>query len=354
MVFGILLTGFLSTHFFFSSSENFYYNQSMIKAGELAQTWIDVIHDQKDKRKINQEVKSNVPNGFMIGDDYTYTTTTLGSLAAKEISTNPDFAALMVRLLSEAGLKAGDKLGLTLSGSFPSLAISSLAAIQTLNLDVIMMSSLGSSTFGANQERATWLDMENWLIQEGGMEFKSTIVTRGAENDNGGGLMEEGIEIMQQAVIRNHSELYIPETLIESINYKAEIFKSQEIKLLINIGGNQAAMGGCSHSLSLPNGFHPELRLCNDPDRGIIQELNEVGIPVINLLNIKDMASVYGMDLSPGLRYASSTNLYVDKKPDRIAVIIIWISIGLSIMILLSETIRRFKKNDKINIGGGS
>lgn len=341
--------GFLSTHFFFNTRENFYFNQSMIKAKDLAQTWFDIIKLQKEHANVTQEVKSNVPNAFMIGNDYTYITTTLGSLAAKEISTNPDFAALMVRLLSEAGLESGERVGITLSGSFPSLAVSSLSAAQVLKLDVIMMSSLGASTFGANQENATWLDMENWLVQKGGMKFKSSIISRGAENDNGGGLMEEGIEIMKNTALRNHRELYIPETLLESIYFKTEMFKSKGIKLLINIGGNQAAMGGCTHSVSLPNGFHTELRLCNDPDRGIMQELNAAGIPVINLLNIKDMASVYGMDLSPGLSYASSTNLYINKKPDRIAVIIIWLSIGLSIIILLSETIRRYKNNDIVN-----
>jgi hypothetical protein len=35
-----------------------------------------------------------------------------------------------------------------------------------------------------------------------------------------------------------------------------------------------------------------------------------MGTPVINLLQIKDLALEYGMDLSPGKRYAPSKKLY--------------------------------------------
>lgn len=312
----------------------------MNQAVELSQDWFNVIRKKKMEKGIVSDANSNVPNNHLIGDDFTSITTTLGSLSAKEVSTNPDFAALMVRLLKEAGLKPGDKVGLVLSGSFPALAISTLAAIQILELEAIVMSSLGASTYGANQEKATWIDMEGWLAEDAGLKYVSHVVSRGAENDIGEGLTDEGIEILNEAVSRNHSELYLPEKLTESIHYKLEIFLSENVAILINIGGNQSALGGCSHSASLPNGFHRELKLCNDPNRGLVQEMNAKGIPVINLLNIKDLAYPYGIDLLPGLDYAKSTNLFIDQKPNKKA-LLVTLLIGLLGMIILFSSIEK-------------
>ncbi|MFC2116921.1 poly-gamma-glutamate system protein [Bacteroidota bacterium] len=322
LIFGIFMIGFLVTHNKFIRKDSFTFYRSMNQAVELSQDWFNVIRKEKMDRGIISDVNSNVLNRFLIGDDFTLITTTLGSLAAKEVSTNPEFAALMVRLLRKAGLKPGDKAGLLVSGSFPALAISTLAAIQTMELEAVVMSSLGASTYGANQEEATWIDLESWLINNADLKHTSLVISIGAENDRGEGLSEEGIEIMKKAVSRNSRELYQPENLIESIQHKVEIFSSENIAVLINIGGNQSALGGCTHAVALPNGLHRELNLCNHPDRGVIQEMNANGIPVINLLNIKDLASNYGIDLSPGLSYAKSTNLYIDQKPNKVALIV--------------------------------
>ncbi len=312
----------------------------MNQAVELSQDWFNVIRKKKIEKGIVSDANSNVPNNHLIGDDFTSTTTTLGSLSAKEVSTNPDFAALMVRLLKEAGLKPGDKVGLVLSGSFPALAISTLAAIQILELEAIVMSSLGASTYGANQEEATWIDMEGWLAEDAGLKYASQVISRGAENDIGEGLTDEGIEIIKVAVSRNNRQLYLPESLIESIHYKLKIFSSEDIAVFINIGGNQSALGGCSHAASLPNGFNMELKLCNDPDRGLVQEMNAKGIPVINMLNIKDLAYPYGIDLLPGLDYAKSTNLFIDQKPNKKA-LLITLLIGFLGMIILFWSVEK-------------
>ena len=217
LAFGIFLAGFLLSHYKFIRNDSFKFNKAMNQAVELSQDWFNVIRKEKMERGIISDVNSNVLNHYLIGDDFTPITTTLGSLSAKEVSTNPDFAALMVRLLKEAGLKPGDKAGVILSGSFPALAISTLAALQTLELEAIVMSSLGASSYGANQKEATWIDMEGWLAGNEGMVYRSIVITRGAENDIGEGLIDEGIEIIKEAVSRNNRQLYLPENLVESI-----------------------------------------------------------------------------------------------------------------------------------------
>jgi poly-gamma-glutamate system protein len=334
-VFGIFLAGFLIIQFRFITNEAFAFNSSMKRAVELSQEWFNIIRDKKAQLGIISDVNSNIPNSFLLGNDFTLITTTLGSHTAKEVSTNPDFAALMVRLLKEAGMERGDKAGVIISGSFPALAISSLAAIQVLEMEAVVISSLGASTFGANQERATWIDMETWLVQEGDLKYSSVVVSIGAENYRGEGLPDEGKNIIKKAAEQNHHELYIPENLMESIRYKTGLLSSENISILINIGGNQAALGGCPHASSLPNGLCRELKLCHDPDRGILQEMNANGIPVINLLNIKDLASSYGIDLSPGLDYAKSTNLFINQEPDYMALSLSLLAGFLGLVLLL-------------------
>jgi poly-gamma-glutamate system protein len=333
IVFIVFLMGFIISNFCFTTSIEKAYISEMHQATELTKSWFKIIKHQKEIRGIHTDAITNIPHHYLLGDDFTMTTTTLGSLNAKEISTNPEFSALMVRLIKEAGIEEDDKVGLIISGSFPSLAISTLAALQTLKQEIVLMSSLGSSSYGANQEDATWLDIENWLIDNGGLNYKSTLVSKGAENDIGLGLTEEGNNILQKAADRNEVQLYEPESLSQSIHSRLEIFSKKEISLLINIGGNQAAMGSCTHSVSIPNGLHQNLQLCDDKNRGVIQEINSMGSPIINLLNIKDLANTYHMDIAPGIDYAESSELYKEIQKNK-WVLAISLIIGLCFLIM--------------------
>ena len=129
IVFLIFLTGFFISEFVFVNFLKRENEQEMLQAVELTKKWFSIIQKEKEARGIYSDASSNIPYSYLIGDDFTLTTTTLGSLNAKEISTNPDFAALMVRLVKEAKVKDGESVGVILSGSFPALAISTMAAL---------------------------------------------------------------------------------------------------------------------------------------------------------------------------------------------------------------------------------
>lgn len=300
--------------------------KKMTEAVELTKEWFTVIDNMKREKGITSDAHSNVPYNCLIGNEWSEITTSLGSLEAKETATNPDFAALIVKLLQEAGIEKGERVGVILSGSFPSLAISALAALQTLEIDAMVMSSIGSSTYGANQPGATWIDMESRLIREGGMKFSSALVSSGAEGDAGLGVMEEGIEEIEAAATRNGVSLFVPASLEESIIKRVEMFREAEIRLLINIGGNQAALGACPHASVIPNGMHFKIEGCSDMGRGVITRLNEEGIPIIHLLNIKDLASRYGIAVSPGIRYPASTALFTNSRPKKGALMLLLIA----------------------------
>ena len=206
IAFAVLLAGTAASVTFFRRQQPLPCRDEMEEAVALAVKMFGVIEQLKQERNIVSDAHSNVPYDFMIGDEWTEITTTLGSLDAKETSTNPDFAALTVRLLHEAGISGGEKVGVIISGSFPSLAISALAALQTMGVEPVVMSSLGASTYGANQPGATWIDMETALGREG-MKYKSVIVSAGATGDNGTGLPPEGMAVIRNAANRNRVDL---------------------------------------------------------------------------------------------------------------------------------------------------
>ncbi len=335
IVLGIFLIGSIIIYVQNLNPQKFAYSESMENAVSLTQKWFNIVREEKQKRNILSDAHSLVENNFLIGDDWSDITTTLGSLESKETSTNPDFAALVVRLLNEAKIKKGDAVGIVLSGSFPALSIAVLAAIQTMELDAIIMSSLGASTYGANQAEATWIDIEKWLRLYGDLQYSSTIISLGAGQDNGNGLTEEGKALLKTAAVRNHIDLYIPSDIEESIEYKTQIFQDNNISILINIGGNMASLGACSHSLNIPNGLQFSTNTCSDNDRGIIVKLNENGIPFIQFLNIKELAARYGIEVSPGIHYSKSTNLYSETKSNKYLTAFFLFIGSLSLYILL-------------------
>lgn len=317
IAFIVLVAGTWLAESFLLRREPLEYDSTMRESVELTTKWFTMVGQMKAERGITSDAESNVANNYMIGDEWSEITTTLGSLESKETSTNPDFSALTVRLLHEAGIKKGDRVGVILSGSFPSLAISVLAALQTMQVDAVVMSSAGASTYGANQPGATWIDIEQLLVNKGGLLLSSSLVSMGAGEDAGFGLTEEGISIIKSSAENYNLELYIPSSLTESIEKRLSIFTEADISLLINIGGNQAALGNCPHSTTIPNGLNKWVGGCNDTDRGLIYRMNEAGIPFINMLDIKELASRYGIAVSPGISYNRSTNLYTQSSTNK-------------------------------------
>lgn len=240
----------------------------------------------------------------LLGEDYTVMTTTLGSRQAKEVSTDPAWAAVIVRLLDRAGVVAGDTVAVLVSSSFPALAVAVLAGLHELGATPLVMSSVGASSYGANVRGATWLDWERWLRDSGALPVRSALVTPGGEGDVAAGMPEEGRGWIEEAARRNDVVLTRPASLAEAIAVRLSRLERVRLRAVINIGGGQAALGACRHAASLPVGRWKSTPGCHCPDRGVLVRLSERGVPVIHLLQIRQLASLYGLDPEPGGRPA--------------------------------------------------
>ena len=277
-----------------------------LAAAKLMKGSLEAIKEERLKRGIAINIQDDPNQTGIIGLEYTDLTTTLGSLSAKRTSSNPNYAGIIVEMLFRAGVRVKDPVAISFSGSFPALNIAVLSAAKSLELDPAIISSVGASMYGANQPGLTWLDMERILIEHKILPYASVAASLGGIIDTKGGLDGKGIDMGLEAIRRNGVR-YINElgrkTLTQDIEKRLTIYKkafgAREPAAFINVGGNDTALGNCPEAYALSTGLLSRVPSSDHPQRGIIFRMNENGIPVIHLLNIKKIARQYGLPVDP-------------------------------------------------------
>ncbi len=184
-----------------------------------------------------------------------------GFLSSKQTALKPNFSALFVNLLLEANISEGDTVAVAMTGSMPGANIALHAACEAMHVKPIIISSVGSSDYGAIHPQFTWLDMERVLFNAGHISIRSIAASLGGSGDlfklrwggnadvYGGSL---GRELAQNALDRNYdkNKQLIPpkrKNLTNSIEYRKNKYESilplSRYSAYINIGGGVASMG---------------------------------------------------------------------------------------------------------------
>ncbi len=279
-----------------------WYNEK-VEAAKLSQLAANYLKTYRLENGVFIDVINDPNQTALIGQEYTLVTTDRGYIDAKLSATNPNFAAVVVQLLKDAGLEENDNVAVGMTGSFPGLNISVLAALETLNMNPIVISSVGSSNFGANDPFFTWLDMENILNKSNIFHNKSVAASIGGGSDVGRGLSPEGRNLITNAIERNNMKFINEKHLEESISKRLEIYdehsKGQPIKAYINVGGGIASLGNTINGKLIPPGLTQFLPMRNFPVRGVIIQMGLEEIPIIHLLNINTLLAKYGLPASP-------------------------------------------------------
>ncbi len=315
LTFALAVAGWLAVQAFGLSRMPHPRRDAMREATDRAERAFAVVDSVKRAEGLAFPADSPVPWRALLGEDYTPLTTTLGAREAKEVSTNPAWAALLVRLLDEAGVAAGDTVALLVSGSFPALALATAAAVEALGAESLVMSSLGASSYGANVRGATWLDIESWVSRPGVLDLRSTLVTAGGENDIGGGLPIEGVAELAETARRHGRTLPPYPDLAAAIAARGERLARARPAAVVNIGGGQAALGRCPHAAILPVGPWPGSAGCDCPERGALTRIAARGAPLIHLLEVRRLAARYGLDFEPGGRYRDHDTITTAVRP---------------------------------------
>jgi poly-gamma-glutamate system protein len=268
----------------------------MLDAAKAMRAAETTLYDHKSELGLVEATNDPLHTG-LIGVEYSRITTTIGSLKAKRTATNPDFAAYIVRELSDHGLGIGDSILVTMTGSFPGMNLAVLSALDELKTSTLRIVSLGASSYGANQEDWTWIDIEDLLVREGKLSTRSNVVSLGGGGDIGGGMTKGARSFLKRKAERLGYPIIAARTSKKQARLRRSLIGSiQNYKLVINVGGNQAMLGNGPQGRALPGGWIPPnlnpWRNEHDDDiNGIIFESLNAGVPVLNLLHIEDIAT---------------------------------------------------------------
>jgi hypothetical protein len=281
----------------------------------------------------------------LIGIPMSPVTTVIGDVSAKQTSVNPNFAAVFVEMLREAGVQEGDVVAVGMSGSFPALNICTYAACETLKVRPLVISSASASQWGANVPALLWPDMELLLRrkgkripvigedgepvldeegeptfrEEGLFTITSIACSIGGHQDRGLGLNEDGLRLVKASIERNglqpfRLEQATPITaentladmaadFLANVNDRMELYEDKAegkpIKAYVNVGGGMISTGKNIGKLM----FHPGL---NDrPPRnvreidGVMPRFAKDNVPIIHVVHVNALANRYTLPLEP-------------------------------------------------------
>lgn len=307
-----------------------------------------ILAERKRTRGIAVDAR-NDPDGYgIIGPQFTLTTTDRGSQAAKVLGAHPNFAAAVTQMMLEAGVREGDLVAVGMTGSLPGLNLAVLSACRAIGAEPVVLTSVGSSMFGATDPDLTWLDMESVLANRGLWSYRTLAASLGGGGDVGRGLSPSGRQLLVDAIERNHARLLDSPNLLEAVRQRVAIYDSvaaargKPIKLYVNVGGGLASLGGAQNARLVPPGLTFRLAARNYPNRGVLNVLAERRIPVLHLLEVEKLAMRLGIqEAATGTTVRPGTGLlFVKYKYNLLLVIASAITILLANLFVLRLDLR--------------
>ena len=264
---------------------------------------MEAIKDYRLKHSNPIDSEFDPAESGMIGLPESPITSKTGQLAAKQQTVNPNWAAVMVEMYKDAGLKKGDTVAMGFSGSFPALNLAAIVGAEALNLNVLAITSVAASTWGANIPNFTWLDMESFLYKEDIIKHKSIAASLGGMEDVALGTSKKKRAMLTSAIERNGLKPLEFETTAEHIDERMALYwehaGESRIAAYVNVGGSLGSIG----TKAVKTLFKPGLNI-NPPQEvlgvdGVITRFAREGLPVINLVYIEKLAKQYGLPESP-------------------------------------------------------
>jgi poly-gamma-glutamate system protein len=255
------------------------------------------------QNKILFNLKRDPNRTGLIGDRNSGLTTTLGNLEAKRTTTNPNFSGLIVGLILQTGIKSDQTIVINSSASFPALMIAALSAAESLNLNILLHLSFGSSSYGANNPDFNILRILTLLNRKNILKTRPLSISIGGDHDVGLELSKNvRKEILLEIKESKIRFIYQPD-LRKNIHERMKIFDahslSSKISLFINIGGSYSSLGTSSKVLLLKPGLNYQSSMPSVKQRGLLFEMISRKVPCLHLLFIKGLSAKYNLPWDP-------------------------------------------------------
>lgn len=255
----------------------------------------------KKERGITSDPRNDPDGTGLLGPQFSLITTDRGVQAAKALAAHPNFAAAVTQMLLEAGVGSGDLVAVGMTGSLPGLNLAVFSACRAIGAEPIVLTSVGSSMFGANDPEMTWLDMEQISIAAGLWPYRTLGASLGGGGDVGRGLSPQGRQLLLDAIRRAGAIHLDAPNVFEAVKARVALYDStaaargKPIRAYVNVGGGVASLGGAQNARLVPAGLTRRLAARNYPNRGVLNVLAERRIPVIQLLEVERLAAAYSI-----------------------------------------------------------
>jgi poly-gamma-glutamate system protein len=277
------------------------YQEEKLAAAKLAKEAFEVIYFEREDTGVEIEQKVDPTRSGLVGVPNSSVTSLSGVLESKQLTINPNFAAVAVQLLKDAGVEKGDVVAVGVSGSFPALNVAVYAAIEVLELEPIVISSAASSTWGANIPELLWIDMERALERDEVFSTRSVACSIGGTADQGLDFPAEGKEAILDAIERNNLKLIENRKFEQNIKVRMGLYDQladdKPIKAYVNVGGGMVSVGrtvGKRILLSGVNRKRPTKAEARGLD-GVMFRFIDRGVPAIHLVKVSELIEKYGL-----------------------------------------------------------
>ncbi|HPS38146.1 MAG TPA: poly-gamma-glutamate system protein [Candidatus Cloacimonadota bacterium] len=274
--------------------------ETKVASAKLMQAFMDTIRTEILHSGIQIDPIDDPLLTGLIGTRISSITTDRGLLSEKQAALNPNLAAVFVEEFDKLKLEPGDYVAVGLTGSNPAVNLALYAAMQTMKLKPVIITSLSSASYGANKEQLTWLDMESMLYRSKMINFKSSYASLGGAEDLAIGLTDNGIKMLQEAMHRNIVPQIIGADLQENIEIRQSAYQDQlpqetRYKAFINIGAGLANVGSEPIAKVIPEGINRKLAEREYEKEGMIILMSKKNVPVLNFRRVLRWTKKYDL-----------------------------------------------------------
>ena len=280
---------------------------SKVKAASLMKSAMDELKDHRMEQSVFIDIENDPNETGLVGGPYSLITTDEGDLDAKLTTLDPNFAAVVIDLMYQLGLKKNDTVAVLMTGSMPGANIAVLTACKALGLNPVTISSIGASQWGANQIDFTWLDMERILFEKELILSTSIAASIGGRNDMGRLLSVKGRNIILDNIKKHNIPLIkkdrLSDNIEERMNYLNKYSSIDSYDAIINVGGGVASLGTSFNLKLLSPGVVSRADMntigTEGGIEGVFSKFINLNVLGLHILNIRPLIEQYNMKFAP-------------------------------------------------------
>jgi len=332
-----------------------------LKSAQIMDEALRILKKEVVEEYGNQDIDDFDPNEtrlIFFGENSAIKTGS-GDLESKQTTLKSNFAALIIDEFIKAGIDEGDTIAVGMTGSMPGANLALFSACKAMNIYPIVISSMGSSMWGATDSAFTWIDMENILYEAEIFDKRSIAYSLGGKGDclrprsgnardekiknQGRAIFEKKIKTFNASKIEYYFEsgdsILSMNNLYKSIGQRIQLFNNnidnvQNYSAYINIGGGAASIGvGGKDRLNTPGYLKPKKVLSQKPNESVTRYFAENNIPLIHILHIPQFVKgilPFGSEKTP----VGESKIYKQEKYNLIInIIALLISLGSVVFI---------------------